>query len=129
MKAIEGIEFKYLDALKLTRGELVTGSSQDYVYGEVGIPYAITLEMRDKGEHGFELPTSQIQNTGREVYAFCQILALEILVNEKQSGTEDHVKGEDNLKYLDESILNDLKKLMKNNRRTFGKNDNFVHKD
>ena len=132
MKAINGSEFKYLDALKLTAGELVTGSSQDYIYGKVGIPYVVTLEIRDKGEHGFELPTSQIQNTGKEVYAFCKILALEILDNEKQSGTENHVKGEDNLQYLDKSSLDDLKKHMKKHMplSKFEKyEDNLVHRD
>uniref|UniRef100_A0A4W5KWY9 Carboxypeptidase O n=1 Tax=Hucho hucho TaxID=62062 RepID=A0A4W5KWY9_9TELE len=45
-----------------------SGSSQDFAR-LIGIPLSFTFELRDKGEHGFELPEDQIQPTCEEAYA------------------------------------------------------------
>uniref|UniRef100_A0A4W5M0I0 Carboxypeptidase O n=1 Tax=Hucho hucho TaxID=62062 RepID=A0A4W5M0I0_9TELE len=45
-----------------------SGSSQDFAR-QIGIPLSFTFELRDKGEHGFELPEDQIQPTCEEAYA------------------------------------------------------------
>ncbi|XP_028834692.1 carboxypeptidase O [Denticeps clupeoides] len=45
-----------------------SGSSRDWAR-LIGIPYSFTFELRDKGQHGFELPEDQIQPTCEEAYA------------------------------------------------------------
>ncbi|XP_067116330.1 carboxypeptidase O isoform X1 [Osmerus mordax] len=45
-----------------------SGSSRDWAR-LIGIPYSFTFELRDKGDHGFELPADQIQPTCEEAYA------------------------------------------------------------
>ncbi|XP_069077672.1 carboxypeptidase O [Pleurodeles waltl] len=45
-----------------------TGTSQDWVYDQ-GVDFAFTLELRDKGKYGFELPEDQIQPTCEEAVA------------------------------------------------------------
>lgn len=45
-----------------------SGSSRDFAR-LIGIPLSFTFELRDKGEHGFELPEDQIQPTCEEAYA------------------------------------------------------------
>lgn len=51
------------------------GGSDDWYKGSLGVKYAYTLEMRDKGNHGFILPASQIIETAREGWEFTQVLA------------------------------------------------------
>lgn len=50
---------------------LSSGSSADYAYDNAGVPYACGLELRPaQGEFdGFNPPPSQIEPSGREVYA------------------------------------------------------------
>ncbi|KAM6945388.1 carboxypeptidase O [Aplochiton taeniatus] len=45
-----------------------SGSSRDWAR-LIGIPFAFTFELRDKGEFGFKLPENQIQPTCEEAYA------------------------------------------------------------
>lgn len=45
-----------------------SGSSRDWAR-LIGIPFAFTFELRDKGLFGFELPENQIQPTCEEAYA------------------------------------------------------------
>ncbi|KAG9330803.1 hypothetical protein JZ751_022063 [Albula glossodonta] len=45
-----------------------SGSSRDWAR-LWGIPFSFTFELRDKGEHGFELPEDQIQPACEEAYA------------------------------------------------------------
>ncbi|KAF2363215.1 Carboxypeptidase activation peptide [Trinorchestia longiramus] len=45
---------------------VTSGSSNDYAYGALGIPYSFALELRDRGEHGFLLPRDQIEPTAEE---------------------------------------------------------------
>ncbi|XP_070578450.1 carboxypeptidase B-like [Ptychodera flava] len=44
------------------------GGSKDWGYGDRGIPYSYTLELRDMGEYGFLLPEDQIYPTAYENY-------------------------------------------------------------
>ncbi|XP_070577616.1 carboxypeptidase B-like [Ptychodera flava] len=46
----------------------VSGGSRDWGYGDRGIPYSYTIELRDTGEHGFLLPEDQIYETAFENY-------------------------------------------------------------
>lgn len=52
-----------------------TGSSDDWAKGKAGIKYSYTVELRDKGSHGFLLPASQILPTGREMFAAVRAIA------------------------------------------------------
>lgn len=47
---------------------VASGSSKDYYYDQYTIP-AYTIELRDTGQYGFELPASQILPTARENWA------------------------------------------------------------
>ena len=47
----------------------------DWAHGEAGIPLAFALELRDKGDHGFELPAAQIIQTSEELWLFTEVLA------------------------------------------------------
>nr|XP_006812374.1 PREDICTED: carboxypeptidase A4-like [Saccoglossus kowalevskii] len=46
-----------------------SGTTVDWAYGDRGIIYAYTIELRDTGEYGFLLPEDQIQPTAEENYA------------------------------------------------------------
>jgi len=45
-----------------------TGSAQDWYYSK-GVPLAYTIELRDTGTYGFQLPAAQIKPTGTENWA------------------------------------------------------------
>lgn len=47
---------------------VASGSSMDYAMGVAGIPYAFTLELRDRGTYGFLLPKEEIRPTGEETF-------------------------------------------------------------
>lgn len=82
MEAKNGTHYKYLHALDLSKGELVTGTSMDWVVGKANIPLSFALELRDQGDHGFELPADQILNNSEEVMAFLTDLAKHVTKNE-----------------------------------------------
>lgn len=46
-----------------------TGSAQDWYYGQAKIPLSFTIELRDTGTYGFQLPANQIKPTGAENWA------------------------------------------------------------
>ena len=46
-----------------------SGISVDWATGEAGIKYAITMELRDRGEYGFVLPPEEIIPTAEETWA------------------------------------------------------------
>ena len=52
---------------------MASGGSIDWTYGEAGIKYSYTIELRDTGRHGFLLPPEQIIPTGEEVWAFHKV--------------------------------------------------------
>jgi len=46
-----------------------SGTAQDWYYGEAKIPLSYTIELRDTGTYGFQLPATQIKPTGAENWA------------------------------------------------------------
>lgn len=46
-----------------------TGTAQDWYYSEAKVPLSYTIELRDTGTYGFQLPASQIKPTGAENWA------------------------------------------------------------
>lgn len=55
-----------------------SGSSIDYAYGKMGIPYSFAVELRDTGRYGFLLPKEYIDVSGREVIASVTAMLNEI---------------------------------------------------
>jgi len=51
------------------------GGSDDYALGVAGSEYAYTVELRDRGLFGFELPESQIIESGIETYEAFKVVA------------------------------------------------------
>lgn len=45
-----------------------SGTSDAYAMHEMGIKYSYTLQLRDTGTHGFLLPPTYIDSTGRETF-------------------------------------------------------------
>ncbi|KAH8857861.1 Carboxypeptidase B2 [Schistosoma japonicum] len=55
------------------------GATDDYVTGELKIPYAYTIELCDEGRYGFLLPPSYIGQVGRQLWTALTVLANDIL--------------------------------------------------
>jgi murein tripeptide amidase MpaA len=53
------------------------GGADDWAHN-AGIPYTYTVELRDKGRHGFILPRQQIVPTGEETFDAISALAQEV---------------------------------------------------
>ena len=51
-----------------------SGTSRDWAAGVPAFPYVYTIELRDKGRHGFELPPDQIVPSGGETWAGIQAM-------------------------------------------------------
>ena len=45
-----------------------SGTSRDWAAGVAHIPFVYTVELRDRGRHGFLLPPDQILETGVETW-------------------------------------------------------------
>ncbi|XP_063442535.1 carboxypeptidase B-like [Mytilus trossulus] len=58
------------------------GGADDYAKGVAGIQYSYTVELRDEGNYGFELPANQIVPTGEEMLEGILAFAKEIFVRE-----------------------------------------------
>ncbi|CAG0919199.1 unnamed protein product [Notodromas monacha] len=58
---------------------LVSGAGDDWAYGDAKVPFVYTIELRDKGIHGFLLPPDQIVASGEEMLAGVKASAREIL--------------------------------------------------
>ena len=56
-----------------------SGNSLDWAHGEMGITFAISMELRDTGTHGFLLPPSQIIPTAEETWAFHMTVIRELI--------------------------------------------------
>ncbi|KOB73602.1 Molting carboxypeptidase A, partial [Operophtera brumata] len=59
-----------------------SGTSNDWCYGEAGIPYCYLIELRSK-EHKFKLPSEEIKETGNEILDSVQAL-MEFVDNYKE---------------------------------------------
>ncbi|XP_071552738.1 carboxypeptidase B-like isoform X3 [Panulirus ornatus] len=42
---------------------LASGATDDWAYGELGIPFSYTIELPDQGTHGFLLPENRVSST------------------------------------------------------------------
>lgn len=56
---------------------IATGASADWMKGVLKVPITYTFELRDKGLHGFELPTSQIIPTAEETFDAVMVIIME----------------------------------------------------
>ncbi|KZS09621.1 putative Carboxypeptidase B [Daphnia magna] len=56
-----------------------TGPSDDWAMGGAGIPYAYTLELRDTGKYGFELPAEQIIPNNLETWEAIKVVAEDVM--------------------------------------------------
>lgn len=79
---------KYADTVKqVSRGEieygiggsgplygLASGATDDWAYGVLGIPFSYTIELPDRGNHGFLLPESRVSSTVIETAAGVQCM-------------------------------------------------------
>lgn len=54
---------------------LAAGGSDDWALGVGGAEYSYTIELRDKGQFGFDLPPEQIIPTGEENYEAFKVVA------------------------------------------------------
>ena len=48
--------------------DIASGCSDDWAFGVGGSEYSYTVELRDTGTFGFQLPESQIEPSGIETY-------------------------------------------------------------
>ena len=56
-----------------------SGGSDDWAAGSLGIPFSFTVELPDKGRHGFILPATKIESTGREACAGLEAMVRELI--------------------------------------------------
>jgi len=60
------------------------GASDDWYKGSLGCRYAFTTELRDTGYYGFELPASQIIESGEELFAGMKVVFNKIIQDDKK---------------------------------------------
>lgn len=58
---------------------MASGSTADWTYGAAEVKYSYGVELRDKGQHGFLLPASEIVPSGEETLAGILALAQYVL--------------------------------------------------
>jgi len=59
----------------------------DWMKGIANIKYVFTLELRDTGANGFNLPTSEIIPTGQEAFCAVSVLANIVESDNQSKGT------------------------------------------
>ncbi|KAJ3338230.1 hypothetical protein HDU93_009819 [Gonapodya sp. JEL0774] len=70
VKAVQGVNGKKFTAGTICRTIYpASGSSTDYMYGVANVTYSYGVELRDTGAHGFVLPASEIDPSGKETWA------------------------------------------------------------
>jgi len=60
---------------------ITSGSSDDWCYTEGAVRLSYTIELRDTGSYGFQLPPAQIIPTGQEIWAAVKYFANYIISN------------------------------------------------
>ena len=55
--------------------DIASGGSDDWALGVGNSEYAYTIELRDQGRYGFQLPESQIIESGIETYEGFKVVA------------------------------------------------------
>jgi len=58
-----------------------SGSAQDWYFSQAQVPLSYTIELRDTGTYGFQLPAAQIKPTGQENWAGFLYFAQAVLAN------------------------------------------------
>jgi len=62
-----------------------SGGAGDWARAVAGINYSFEMELRDRGQLGFVLPTSYIQPVSEEAWSAIRVLATEIIPDRKYS--------------------------------------------
>ncbi|KAH9529095.1 hypothetical protein DERF_003002 [Dermatophagoides farinae] len=73
---------KYIYGMSTTVLYAAAGAGDDWAYGAASIPYSYTLELRDTGSHGFQLPPEQIIPTSEEAGDGMITMLLAIIKND-----------------------------------------------
>lgn len=76
MKAVGGSVYRVGQSARLYGPG--AGGSDDWAKN-IGIKYSYTIELRDKGDYGFELPPRYIKPTANEAIAFIRTVARRIV--------------------------------------------------
>ncbi|XP_077994270.1 carboxypeptidase B-like [Glandiceps talaboti] len=85
VETIEGVHgMQYTSGSYASTLYISAGTSPDWAYGQLGILYSYTVELRDRGQYGFLLPECEILPTAEELYAAVRVLGQYIL-NEDQN--------------------------------------------
>ena len=58
----------------LVTADRSSGNSRDWAAGVAHVPYVYTVELRDRGKHGFLLPPDQILETGVETWEGVKVM-------------------------------------------------------
>jgi hypothetical protein len=58
---------------------VASGGSDDWAKGVANIKYVYTMEVRDEGQYGFELPASQILPTAKETWEAFKVIADKVI--------------------------------------------------
>jgi len=80
-KVILGVNGKSYTSEPSNQLYLTSGSSDDWAYSKAGVPLSYTIELRDTGTYGFELPANQIIPTGQEIWAAVKYFAQYVISN------------------------------------------------
>ena len=56
-----------------------SGTSRDWYKDVLGSRFVYTLELRDKGNHGFVLPKEQIIPSGEEMWAAMEVVIARLI--------------------------------------------------
>jgi len=78
IRSVSGSEYESLRAWEFSPS---SGGSPDWFYGPGKFSLAYTIELRDTGTYGFQLPADQIIPTGQESYSGFIYFATHILKN------------------------------------------------
>lgn len=79
-KAMQGVAFThYTVGAAATTLYPAAGGSDDWAKGVAKIKYTYTVELRDKGQHGFVLPSHEILPTAKEALECVKALAQELI--------------------------------------------------
>ena len=77
--------------------DLAAGGSDDWAKGVAGIRYSYTVELADRGKHGFVLPAGFIDPTGAQMFGAVSTLALDVIrkrqENEQEGGQDEGQSG------------------------------------
>ncbi|XP_068243453.1 carboxypeptidase B-like [Palaemon carinicauda] len=92
VKQLKGLAKKFANAVNEASGSqteyelggsgplygLASGATDDWAYGELGVPFSYTIELPDQGTYGFLLPDSRISSTVTETAAgvYCMVRSL-----------------------------------------------------